>query len=158
MFLKAEKPYNSSCSLCGRKPKKKALSSSPKSFPKSFPSFLRHLNRKQRLRMKFKFPKFREGDFICCACHSRLYRDVRKWKLIGVDSSIICSLCGYEIQDCHKMVVPLCNDFRHSLHYDCCRYSLNGCPSCRKGLKIYLTTLRNSRSIRYLPKNFTILE
>ena len=74
------------------------------STPNTFPSFLLHLNRKQRLRMKFKFPKFREGDFICCACHSRLYRDVRKWKLISVDSSIICSLCDYEIQDCHKMV------------------------------------------------------
>ena len=127
--------------------------------PKPFPSFLLHLNRKQRLRMKFKFPKFREGGFICCACHSKLYRDIRKWKLIGVDSSITCSLCCNEIQDCEKMIIPPCNDFRHSLHYDCCESSLNGCPLCRKGLKIYLTdTLRNTRSIRYLPKNFKILE
>ena len=149
----SEKPYNFSCSLCGTK-SNKAFSTTPKTFP----FFLLHLNRKQRLRMKFKFPKFREGGFICCACYSRLYKDVRKWKLIGVDFSIICSLCGYEIQDSEKMVVPPCNDFRHSLHYDCCRYSLNGCPSCRKGLKRYLTTLRNSRSIRYLSKTFTILE
>jgi hypothetical protein len=138
----SEKSYNFTCSLCGRRPKKKAFISTPKAFP----SFLRCLNRKQQLRVHFMFPKFREGDFVCCACHSRLYKYVRKWKTIGVDSSVTCSLCGYEIEDNEKMIVPPCNDFRHALHFDCCEFSLNGCCQCRVGHSAYRSRLRQRKN------------